>query len=163
MVQEEGIQKEQSDKIKNEPTTESKKGRPWLWTMLGMVIAATILGLLHGGYLSSGSNSNGYVNGINYHYYDPQTGAKWTLSIPVNFSVASDSSANFTYPFTSNLNCSMTVTNAYSLTPGFIYHFHNLPFTFFPYTPTNYSITLIAPSHPYTGPLDVMIYVYYTC
>jgi hypothetical protein len=165
LAQKEGIQKEQSDKTKNEPTTGSKKGSPWLWITLGMMFAAIILGLSHGLYLRavSGAVSNVHVNGIEYHYYDPQTGANWTYSMPGNYSMATGSSVNGTYPFTSSLNCSMTFTNASALTPGFIYQVHNLPLTFFPYTPTNFNITIIAPSYPYTGPLDVKIYVYYTC
>ena len=161
MPQKEGIQKEQSEKVKNEPTMESKKGRSWLWIMLGMMIAGGILGLLHGLYLRAVSNVQ--VNGIDYHYYDSQTGANWTYFMPGNYSMVASSSMNGTFPFTSNLNCSMTFTKVYSLTPGFIYQVHNLPLTFFPSTPTDFNITIIAPSQPYTGPLDVKVYVYYTC
>ena len=161
MPQKEGIQKEQSEKVKNEPTMESKKGRSWLWIMLGMMIAGGILGLLHGLYLRAVSNVQ--VNGIDYHYYDSQTGANWTYFMPGNYSMVASSSVNGTFPFTSNLNCSMTFTKVYSLTPGFIYKVHNLPLTFFPSTPTDFNITIIAPSQPYTGPLDVRVYVYYTC
>lgn len=161
MPQKEGIQKEQSEKVKNEPTMESKKGRSWLWIMLGMMIAGGILGLLHGLYLRAVSNVQ--VNGIDYHYYDSQTGANWTYFMPGNYSMVASSSVNGTFPFTSNLNCSMTFTKVYSLTPGFIYQVHNLPLTFFPSTPTDFNITIIAPSQPYTGPLDVRVYVYYTC
>ena len=161
MPQKEGIQKEQSEKVKNEPTMESKKGRSWLWIMLGMMIAGGILGLLHGLYLRAVSNVQ--VNGIDYHYYDSQTGANWTYFMPGNYSMVASSSMNGTFPFTSNLNCSMTFTKVYSLTPGFIYQVHNLPLTFFPSTPTDINITIIAPSQPYTGPLDVKVYVYYTC
>jgi hypothetical protein len=161
LPQKEGIQKEQSEKVKNEPTMESKKGRSWLWIMLGMMIAGGILGLLHGLYLRAVSNVQ--VNGIDYHYYDSQTGANWTYFMPGNYSMVASSSVNGTFPFTSNLNCSMTFTKVYSLTPGFIYQVHNLPLTFFPSTPTDFNITIIAPSQPYTGPLDVRVYVYYTC
>ena len=117
MPQKEGIQKEQSEKVKNEPTMESKKGRSWLWIMLGMMIAGGILGLLHGLYLRAVSNVQ--VNGIDYHYYDSQTGANWTYFMPGNYSMVASSSVNGTFPFTSNLNCSMTFTKVYSLTPGF--------------------------------------------
>lgn len=109
------------------------------------------------------ATSSVYINGTDYHYYNPETGAKWTYFTPGNYSMAAGSSINGTYPFTSNLNCSMTFTNASSLTPGFTYQIHNLPITFLPGTPTDLNITIIAPSHPFSGQLDVKIYVYYTC
>ena len=163
MAQKEGIHNEQSEKIKNEPTLESKKGRLWLWTkeLLVMAIIGAILGLSFGLYHRAASNV--HVNGIGYHYYDTQTGDNWTYFMPVNITMASGSSVNGTFPFTSNLNCSMTFTKVHSLTPGFIYQVHNVPLTFFPSTPTDFNITIIAPSQPYTGPLDVKVYVYYTC
>jgi hypothetical protein len=83
--------------------------------------------------------------------------------MPGNYSLATDSVVNGTYPFTSNLNCSMTFTRVYSLTPGFVYQVHDLPVTFYPNVPTNFNVTIMAPPHPFSGPLSVKIYVYYNC
>jgi hypothetical protein len=159
----EGVQKEEREKGKKESVLKPKKGGSWLRTVLGILAFIMVLSLLNYESSQGSSASNVHVNGIDYHYYDSQTGANWTYFMPGNYSMAADSSVNGSYPFTSDLNCSMTFTNAYSLTPGFIYQVHGLPLTFFPSTPTDFNITIIAPSHSYAGPLDVKVYVYYTC
>ena len=163
LVKKEGIQKEQGEKIKDESRTEPKKGRSRLQTILGVMAFIVILSLLSYESSQGSSASSVHVNGIDYHYYDPETGANWTYFMPGNYSMAAGSSINGTYPSTSNLNCSMTFTNVSSLTPGFVYQIHDLPLTFLPDTPTDLNITIIAPSHPFSGPLDVKIWVYYTC
>ena len=163
LIKKEGIQKEQDEKIKDESRIEPKKGRSRLQTILGVVVFIVILSLLSYESSQGSSASSVHVNGIDYHYYDPGTDANWTYFMPGNYSMAADSSINGTYPFTSNLNCSMTFTNVSSLTLGFTYQIHNLPLTFLPETPTDLNITIIAPSRPFSGSLDVKIWVYYTC
>ena len=163
LVKKEGIQKEQGEKIKDESRTEPKKGRSRLQTILGVMAFIVILSLLSYESSQGSSASSVHINGIGYHYYNPETGANWTYFMPGNYSMATGSSINGSYPFTSNLNCSMTFTNVSSLTPGFLYQIHDLPLTFLPATQTDLNVTIIAPSHPFSGPLDVKIWVYYTC
>ncbi len=163
LVKKEGIQKEQGEKSKDESRTEPKKGRSRLQTILGVMAFIAILSLLSYESSQGSSASSVHINGIDYHYYDPGTGANWTYFMPGNYSIAAGSSINGTYPFTSNLNCSMTFTNVSSLTPGFVYQIHDLPLTFLPATPTDLNVTIIAPSHPFSGSLDVKIWIYYTC
>ncbi len=158
-----GITHKEEDKLKEETVTKPTKRRPWLRTILGIFAFVILLYALSYESTQGTSATNVQVNGIDYHYYDPQTGANWTYFMPGNYSMATGSSANGSYPFMSNLNCSMTFINASALTPGFLYQVHNLPLTFFPSKPTDFNITIVAPSHPYTGPLEVEVYVYYTC
>ena len=128
LVKKEGIQKEQGEKSKDESRTEPKKGRSRLQTILGVMAFIAILSLLSYESSQGSSASSVHINGIDYHYYDPGTGANWTYFMPGNYSIAAGSSINGTYPFTSNLNCSMTFTNVSSLTPGFVYQIHDLGF-----------------------------------
>lgn len=163
LVKKEEIQKEQSNKIKDASKIEPKKRRSKLQIILGAIAFIVILSLLV--YESSQKSSASSVNiyGIDYHYYDPDTGANWTYFMPGNYTMAAGSTINGSYPFTSDLNCSMTFTKVYSLTPGFVYQIHDLPLTFFPATPMNFNITIMAPPNSFSGQLDVKIYVNYTC
>jgi len=154
------------EKVAVGPGTQKKKtssGRKLLETFLGFILSLLIISFLDYGLSHGIYSANVHIYGIDYHYYDPETGANWTYFMPGNYSMSTDSVVNGTYPFTSDLNCSMTFTKFYSLTPGFVYQVQNLPITFHPEVPTNLNITMIAPSHPFSGPLNVKIYVYYNC
>lgn len=140
-----------------------KKRRSKLEIFIGVIVFILIFSLVNyessqGSYASSIN-----INGIDYHYYNPQTNTNWTYFVPGNYNMASGSSISDTSPFTSNLNCSMIFTNVYSLTPGFTVQVQDLPLTFYPATPTDMNMTIIAPSHPFSGSLNVGIWVNYTC
>jgi hypothetical protein len=57
----------------------------------------------------------------------------------------------------------MSFTNAYAMTPGFQYRVYNLPVTFQPGLRTDLNISITAPNYSYSGPLDVKMYVNYSC
>ena len=146
---------------KKESVFAPKKRRSWLWTLLGMAIIGAILGLASGLYHRAVSTA--HVNGIDFYYYDSQTGANWTYFMPEYFSMAPGSSMNNITPFTPDINCSGAITNIYALTPGFVILVHPLPLTLLPHVPTDFNLTIVAPSHPYSGSLDVKEDFYYTC
>ena len=159
------IKVEKDPKISDlQKTKAPPKTIPWLTRIITGVIFF-LIGFYVVRFLLSNSSpaTNVNVNSIDYHYYDSQTGANWTYDVPLNYTMIVGSSFNGTFPFTSNINCSLTITKAYSLTPGFVYQIHNLPLTFLPYTPTDYIVTIVAPYHPYSGSLNVEIYVNYPC
>lgn len=129
-------------------------------------ILAFLVGFFVVGYLLSNSN-NGFsgtgvhITGLTYHYYNPETGLKWTYSLPNGFNMGVGTTTNITTPFTSNLTCSMTFSQAYATTQGFTFFIHNLPVTFEPNQPGSYTVTITAPSYQYSGPLDVNMTVTY--
>jgi hypothetical protein len=115
-------------------------------------------------FLSHGySSSTVHVTNIEYYYYDPYTGSNWTYSFPGSYDMQPGSMVNGAYPFTSNLTCAMSFTNAYAMTPGFQYRVYNLPVTFQPGLRTDLNISITAPNYSHSGPLDVKIYVNYSC
>jgi hypothetical protein len=104
-----------------------------------------------------------HVTNIEYYYYDPHTESNWTYSLPSSYDMQLGSTVNVVYPFTSNLTCAMSFTNAYAMTHGFQYRVYNLPVTFQPGLRTDLNISITAPNYSYSGPLDVKIYVNYSC
>jgi len=128
-----------------------------------------IIAFLVGFFAVSFFFSNGYssptvhITNIEYYYYDPYTGSNWTYSSLGSYDMQAGSTVNGTYPFTSNLTCAMSFTNVYAITPGFQYRVYNLPVTFQPGRQSNFDISITAPNYSYSGPLDVKIYVNYSC
>lgn len=96
-----------------------------------------------------------HITGIYYHYYDPQTGHAWTYSVPIQINLTEGSTSNATFPFTSNLTCSLTISDVYATTPGFEFILNGIPITVQPYQTVNITMSIIAPSFNYTGPLNV--------
>lgn len=112
--------------------------------------------------LSQGSSATDvHITSINYHYYNPQSGYNWTYSLPEGFDMQTGSTVNGSYPFTSNLTCSMTLINAYAITPGFGFNIPHLPVTFGSGQTSNFNIDITAPSYQYSGPLNVQMVVTY--
>ena len=130
---------------------------------------AVVIAFLVGFFAVSFFFSHGYssptvhITNIEYYYYDPYTGSNWTYSSPSSYDMQAGSTVNGSYPFTSNLTCAMSFTNAYAMTPGFQYRVYNLPVTFQPGRQTDFDISISAPNYSYSGPLDVKVYINYSC
>jgi hypothetical protein len=144
------------------PTPPPQKKNNSLLQSIGVIV---VIAIIYAG-ISAFNNNSAAVNGVHvtnitYHYYNPNTGARWTYAVPSPYNQGIGTTVNATTPFTNTLNCSMTISQAYATTPGFTFSMHNLPITFEPNRPGTLTITIIAPSQPYSGQLNVNATVTY--
>ncbi|MEM3828888.1 MAG: hypothetical protein QXP36_06720 [Conexivisphaerales archaeon] len=145
--------------------------------LIGFFIVGYILSSYNQGYISSpykvsapynvtstypyNYSAGVHITMLTYHYYNPKTGEVWTYSLTRSFDIGTNATINMSIPFTSNLTCSMTISDVYATTPGFTVFIHPPTVTFQPGQPSSFNFTIISPPYSYSGPLDINITVVY--
>lgn len=145
---------------KNIPQPQQQK-RSYKNIIVSIIIFLIIISIIGGALSHYSTMNNVHITDFSYYYSDPQTGRNWTYSVPFNSNVSEGSISNLSSPFTNNLTCAMTITQAYSITSGFSYQVHGLPETFNPEQTKDFNITVTYPSYTYSGPFNIKVLVTY--